>query len=108
MRQDREAMMVVRAELCDRLDRLGRLSGRYCRNDAKEGLEAMRVLAAAYGLTLVVRLAQALERTMAQDGASGRPSGLYLDRIRDAIGCERLDDDAAQAMIASVSVRLGA
>jgi hypothetical protein len=108
MREDREAMMVVRAELCDRLERLRRLSGRHCRKDAKDSIEAMRVLAAAYRLTPVVRLTQALERAMAQDAASGRPPTLYLDRIRDAIGCERMDEDAAQAMIASVSVRLGA
>lgn len=108
MREDREAMMVVRAELSDRLDRLRRLSGRYCRREARESVEAMRVMAAAYGLTPVSRLAEALERAMAENGAGTCPSTLYFDRLRDAIGCERLDDDAAQAMIASVSVRFGA
>lgn len=108
MRADREAMMVVRAELCDRLDRLRRLSGRYCQKEAKESIEAIRIMAGAYGLAPVVRLAEALERAMGEAPAGGRPSRLYFDRIRDAIGCERVDDDAAQAMIASVSVRLGA
>jgi hypothetical protein len=35
------------------------------------------------------------------------PSSLYLDRLFDAIGCERLDEQASEAMIASVSIRLG-
>jgi hypothetical protein len=108
MRDDRQAMMVVRAELCDRLERLRRLSGRYSRAQAKDSVEAIRVMAAAYGLKPVVRLAEALERAIAQDPAGSWPSTLYFDRIRDAIGCERMDDAASQAMIASVSVRLGA
>ncbi len=32
-------------------------------------------------------------------------SALYLERLRDAIGCERSDEGASEAMIASVSVR---
>ncbi len=108
MREDREAMMVVRAELCDRLDRLRRLSGRHCQKEAQDRIEAIRIMAAAYGMTPVVRLAETLERAMAQGTASNRPSSLYFDGLRDAIGCERVDDAAAQAMIASVSVRLGA
>ncbi len=108
MRQDRDAMMVVRAELCDRLDRLRRLSGRHSARDAKEAAEAIRVMAAAYGLTPVVRLTEALERAMGAEARDRCPATLYFDRIRDAIGCERADETAVQAMIASVSVRLGA
>ena len=108
MRDDGQAMMVVRAELCDRLDRLRRLSGRHCEREAKASIEAIRVMAAAYGLTPVVRLAEALERAMAEGAALRCPPTLYFDRIRDAIGCQRVDDAAAQSMIASVSVRLGA
>ena len=108
MRNDGQAMMVVRAELCDRLERLRRLSGRHSRTHAKDSVEAIRIMAAAYGLRPVVRLAEALERAIAENPNGGWPSSLYFDRIRDAIGCERMDEDAAQAMIASVSVRLGA
>ena len=108
MRDDGQALMVVRAELCDRLERLRRLSGRHSQRHAKESVEAIRVMAAAYGLRPVVRLAEALERAIADNAAGSWPSTLYFDRIRDAIGCDRMDDAASQAMIASVSVRLGA
>jgi hypothetical protein len=55
----------------------------------------------------VVRLAEALQRAAAgEEGAC--PSSLYLHRLQDAIGCERLDEEASQAMLASVTVRLGA
>jgi hypothetical protein len=108
MRDDGQAMMVVRAELCDRLDRLRRLNGRHSHAHAKDSVEAIRVMAAAYGLKPVVRLAEALERAIAENPGSGWPSTLYFDRIRDAIGCERMDEAASQAMIASVSVRMSA
>jgi hypothetical protein len=60
-------------------------------------------LAAAYGLSPVVRLSEALERDARRGDC---PRSLYLDRLYDAIGCERLDEQASEAMIASVSVRL--
>jgi hypothetical protein len=54
----------------------------------------------------VVRLADALGRAVRRQ-PRGCPAGLYLDRLRDAIGCERLDAAAEQALLASVSIRLG-
>jgi hypothetical protein len=105
MRPEADGMMLVRAELCERLLSLQaaarRLSGREF-NDAVEGI---RRLAAAYGLTPVVRVADALERAVAEDRRAC-PRALYLDRLRDAIGCERLEESAAEAILASVSVRL--
>jgi hypothetical protein len=107
MRAEHEAMMVVRAELCERLEALRRFTGsRAHATDLAEAVVAIRLLAAAYGLTPVVHLAEAMERAMDRpDSAGSCQSALYLDRLRDAIGCERLDDAAGQAMIASVSVR---
>ena len=64
-------------------------------------------LAAAYGLIPVVRLAEALERAVFESMGAHCPRALYLGRLRDAIGCERLDEQASQAMLASISVRLG-
>ena len=65
----------------------------------------MKRLAAAYGLTPVVRVADALERAVAEDRALAL-AALYLGRLQDAIGCERMEESAAEAMLASVSVRL--
>jgi hypothetical protein len=59
----------------------------------------------------VVRLAEALERAIGEsEGHDPRScaSALYLARLRDAIGCIRLDERASEALLASVSVRLSA
>ena len=104
------AMGLVRAELCERLDGLRSMSGRMSHGDFTGRIEQMRGLAAAYGLTAVVRLAEALEQTLAECAPNLRrcPTELFLARLEDAIGCEGGDERAGQAMIASVSVRLSA
>lgn len=105
MRSEHEAMMVVRGELCQRLDALRRLPG-HRGDDFRHSVVGIRRLAAAYGLVPVVRLSQAFEQAMARPDAAGPcQRSLYLDRMDDAIGCERLDEAAVEAMIASVSVR---
>jgi hypothetical protein len=105
MRAEQDAMMLVRADLCERLETLRSLSARQNGRDFDAAVAGVRQLAAAYGLTPVVRLAEALERAGRREGASACPRALYLDRLQDAIGCTRLDEAAGQAMIASVSVR---
>ena len=106
MQSEHEAMMVVRAELCDRLEALRRYSRKRTERDFTESVVGIRRLAAAYGLSPVVRLSEAFERAMTRpDSAGPCQRSLYLDRLHDAIGCERLDDQASEAMIASVSVR---
>lgn len=107
MRADHEGMLVVRAELCDRLDSLQRAAARMNIRDFSKAIGSIRTMAAAYGLVPVVCLADALERAMRAQ-PRGCPAGLYFERLRDAIGCERLDDQASEALLASVSVRLGA
>jgi hypothetical protein len=107
MRTDHDGMLLVRADLCDRLDSLQRAAGRIAIRDLKQRLGAIRTLALAYGLLPVACLAEAFERAIAAE-PRGCPAGLYFDRLRDAVGCERLDEAASQAMLASVSIRLGA
>ncbi|HEX8535763.1 MAG TPA: hypothetical protein VF662_16505 [Allosphingosinicella sp.] len=106
MRAGEDGMNVVRAELCDRLRTLQLCSARHSSRNFHESVVGIRRLAAAYGLTPVVRLAEALERAAQDRSAGACPTGLYLDRLQDAIGCERLDEAASEAMIASISVRL--
>ena len=104
MRIEADGMMLVRAELCERLASLQTAARRLPARDFSESVAGIRQLAAAYGLTPVVRVADALERAMAED-RGGCPSALYLGRLQDAIGCEPMDEKAAEAMLASVSVR---
>ncbi|HLL30544.1 MAG TPA: hypothetical protein VK403_06075 [Allosphingosinicella sp.] len=105
MRAQADGMMLVRAELCERLASLQSAAKRLSARDFDESVGGIRRLAAAYGLTPVVRVAEALERAMAED-RGGCPQALYLGRLQDAIGCERMEESAAEAMLASVSIRL--
>ncbi|MFN3388949.1 MAG: hypothetical protein ACK40O_08445 [Allosphingosinicella sp.] len=111
MRIEQDAMMLVRADLCDRLASLRALSTRASSADFAARVDGIRRVAAAYGLEPVARLAEALERAVGESvGHDPRrcPTALYLSRLEDAIGCERLDEAASEAMLASVSVRYGA
>jgi hypothetical protein len=103
-----QAMTMVRAELCERLNTLRSYSERQGPRDFARTVAGITQLASAYGLTPVVRLAEALERAARTSTSGGRETALYLDRLQDAIGCTRVDEAASEAMIASVSVRFGA
>ncbi|HEX8626434.1 MAG TPA: hypothetical protein VF782_15330 [Allosphingosinicella sp.] len=105
MRIEADGMMLVRAELCERLASLQTTAKRLSARDFSESVAGIRRLASAYGLTAVVRVADALERGMAEDRGAC-PRALYLGRLQDAIGCEPMDERAAEAMLASISVRL--
>ncbi len=83
---DQQGLWIVRADLCDRLDRLQRAAERMTVRDLDRHIATIRALAAAYGLSPVVTLADALRRAVR---AQPRfcPAGLYLERLRDSIGC---------------------
>jgi hypothetical protein len=107
MRAELDGMLVVRAELCDRLDALQRAAAGMSVRDLSQRLGGIRTMAAAYGLVPVVCLCDALDRAVRAQ-PRGCPAGLYFDRLRDAIGCARLDEAAGEALLASVSIRLSA
>ena len=104
MRTDLDGMMVVRADLCDRLDALQKAAARLTVREFVSQVATIRTLALAYGLLPVAAIAEALTRAIAAE-PRGCPAGLYFDRLRDAVGCDRLDEAAEQAMLASVSIR---
>jgi hypothetical protein len=106
MRAEVDGMLVVRADLCDRLDALQQAAARMSVRDLSQRIGAIRTMAAAYGLVPVVCLCDALDRAVRAQ-PRGCPAGLYFDRLRDAIGCERLDEAASEALLASVSIRYG-
>ena len=99
-------LMVVRADLCERLDRLQDAAERMTVRDLTQGIGAIRTLAAAYGLAPVVALADAFERAI-RSQPRGCPASLYFERLRDAVGCGPADAAASQALLASLSIRYG-
>jgi hypothetical protein len=104
MRAEMDGMLVVRAELCDRLDSLQRAAAGMAVRDFSQRLAAIRTMAAAYGLIPVVCLADALDRAIRAEPRFC-PAGLYFDRLRDAIGCDAEDEQASEALLASISIR---
>ena len=107
MRGDIDGMMLIRAELCDRLDSLRDTGSKMNVRDLVAGIASIRTIAGAYGMIPVVCLADAFERAIRAE-PRGCPAGLYFERLRDAIGCGRVDGAASEAMLASISVRLSA
>jgi hypothetical protein len=101
-------MMVVRADLCERLAQLRISAGRSSRRAFSDALGTFRLTAASYGLHPAAHLAEALERAMAEGLRPRFLAAPYLDRMQDAIGCARTDHQASEAMVASILVRLDA
>lgn len=105
-----DGMLVVRAELCERLDAMQAAAGRIAVRDLAQRIGGLKTMAAAYGLVPVVCIAEALERALAAEPRLC-PAGLYFDRLRDAIGCDAEGEDegaASEALLASISIRLRA
>jgi hypothetical protein len=101
----KDGMKLVRAELARRLDRLE--SGIAARGPIGMRAEAAEIagLAAEYGLMPVQRLAEGLSVALGEGGrgAAIRP---WIELLRDSIGCEAMDEQAATGWLASVMVRL--
>ena len=111
MRDAIDGMMVVRAELCDRLDSLQQAMARASVRDFPQRIGAIRTMAAAYGMIPVVCLCEAFDRAVRAQPRTC-PAGLYFERLRDAIGCaaqsEAAREEASEALLASISIRLRA
>lgn len=107
MKDEVDGMMVVRAELNDRLDSLQRAMARASVRDFAQRIGAIRTMASAYGMIPVVCLCDALDRAVRAQ-PRGCPAGLYFDRLRDAIGCQAQDEEAGAALLATISLRLRA
>src|SRR3546814_2695882 len=92
MRGEHDGMKLVRAELCERLESLRRFSRRQSAGDFGENVGQLRRIASAYGIIPVARLAEAMERAIAETEQHAHqqcPVALYLERLHDAIGCMR-------------------
>lgn len=105
MRDKEGAIRLVKAELCEELDRitaaLPRLSGL-----ALAGrIAAVQRKAVEFGLVPLADVAQALGTALTFEARSPL-FGAYLAAMRDAAGCTRADAAAGEAYLASINVRL--
>jgi hypothetical protein len=97
------ALLQVQAQLCERIDKIAmelphlsiaRLAGE---------VDELRRIAGNHGLAPVVEIARGLESALAEGSVMVMP---FLETMRDAVGCERLDAGASQAYLASINQRL--
>lgn len=100
-----KGMMLVRVNLADRLDALE--AGLAARGPIGASAEATSIagIAAEYGLLPVQRLAERLAVALGT-GGRGAAIGPWIERLRDSIGCEAIDEQAGTSWLASVMVRL--
>jgi len=104
-RSPSDGMMLVRANLCDRLDALEKALAARGSLGVGAHADAIAAVAGDYGMGSVQRLAEGLSVAL---GAGGRGAavGPWIERLRDSIGCEAVDDQAGTSWLASVLVRL--
>jgi hypothetical protein len=104
-RQSHEGMKLVRADLGARLDALeANLAKRGPIGSAGQAA-SIAALAVDYGLMPVQRLAEGLIVALDQ-GGRGAAIGPWIERLRDAIDSDAIDEQSGTSWLASVWVRL--
>jgi hypothetical protein len=105
MRNAKDATQVVRTDLCRRLERLETtLAARGPIGLSAQAAE-ISAIAGEHGFRPAVRLAEGLAVALAA-GGRGAAAGAWIERLRDAIGCEAADEGSETSWLASVMVRL--
>lgn len=101
----RDALMQVQAQLCERIDRLAADLPQMSISRVAHEVDELRRIAGQYGLMPVVEIAHGLESALAglTGVAMAKP---FLEKMRDAVGCERLDAAATQTYLAAINQRL--
>ncbi len=100
-----DALMQVRAQLCDRIDTLAEQLPHMNGHQFAYQVDEVRRIAREYGLLPVEELARGLESALSGSGCSMMVLP-FLETMRDAIACERVDAAAAQSYLAAVNQRL--
>lgn len=101
----KDALLQVRAELYERIDALAADLPHMSISRLAHEVDALRRAADLHGLTPVVDIAHALESALA-NSTGGALALSFLEKMRDAVGCERLDAAATQTYLAAINQRL--
>ena len=100
-----DALLQVRSGLCDRIDRIATELPHLTLDQLCANIDDIRRTALDYGIDPVVQLARGLETALADSGR-GAMVLPWLDTMRDAAGCERLDAEASSTWLAAINVRM--
>ncbi|MBA3897012.1 MAG: hypothetical protein H0X36_07725 [Sphingomonadaceae bacterium] len=102
---ENDARLTVRAELCDRIDRIARELPHISPGNLAFAVDDIRRIACDHQLGALAGLARGLENAIAESGGSTLVLP-YLEAMSDAVGCESLDPAVAQSFLASVGLRI--
>jgi len=109
MGYDHDRLMLVRAELSDQLETLRLTSFQASPVQFLTRLDSMRKTALQHEFGVVAQITSAFETAM-QDVLDGCGAAdiveNFMSTLEDAIGCSQLENDAAQAMLAALALRL--
>ncbi len=106
MGMNQDALLIVRAQLCERIDQIAAQVGQIASGRLAAEIDEIRRQARDYGLPVVANLAHGLESALAR--SEGSITVLpYLELMRDALGCDPMDDQASQTFLAMVNQRFG-
>lgn len=101
----KDALMQVQAQLCERIDLLTTNLPDMTVSRLAHEVDELRRIAGQYGLTPVVEIAHGLESELANSTGAAMAMS-FLEKMRDAVGCERLDAAATQTYLAAINQRL--
>lgn len=101
----KDALMLVQAQLSERIDMLAAELSRLPLSRLAHEVDALRQVAEANGLASVVEIAHRLESELATS-RSALIAGSFLEAMRDAVGCEPLDEGASRTYLAAINQRL--
>lgn len=96
---------IVRAQLADRIDMLGREFSHLSQSRIAFAVDDIRRDARSAQLDTLAKLASGLERAMATSGGTAVIMP-YLEAMGDALDCDSLPAAAQTSLLASVGVRL--
>lgn len=100
-----DALNQVRAQLCDRIDMLAAQFAHMSVAQLAMQVDDVRRIAHEYGLRPLEDLACGLGSALSSSGGSMIVMP-FLESMRDAADCERVDPAAAQSYLAAVNQRL--
>lgn len=101
----KDALMQAQAQLCERIDQLVIELPHLSLSRLAHEIDELRRIAGNHGLAPVVEIAHRLESELATS-RGGLMVASFLETMRDAVGCERLDASATQTYLAAINQRL--
>ncbi|QDX27725.1 hypothetical protein FPZ54_18070 [Sphingomonas suaedae] len=96
---------VLASDLNQRIDSIGARAARAATAELAADLDAIRVIAAANGITPALPIVHALESALAA-GQRGPMIADGLSLLRDAVACGRSDPRTGAAFAAACAIRL--